>query len=418
MRFHHRLLTQTRRSAVAQASGGFTLVELLLAASLGVGIAVVAGDAMLSHLKTNQRLEAIERQRSEWARTNQFLEAEVALSERILSDQALIANSQCTGLGKSGSEFLFALDIRRDLPLAIYYLRPNGGTREWAGDLSLWRCGPTINEDGTYGDQLSASSNSTSEQILVDGMGASCSLQRAPQQPSIAKSLQYNLCLQGLSRQQYQQSGQVFSRVSPVFSFPTDTSLCSTTDLRIEGFYRLGGGSSGADSLRVPVGAVPSNTDVLICGYGGGDTITGSTANDVLEAGEIGPGATVIGQTGNDRLRGSPGNDALYGNGGDDVLLGLAGNDTLDGGSGENRYLPGLGNDTVRGGSNLDVVFLEKGKGTYSGLGSCNRSLCTLTYTDNNITYTLTLTNVEVLIFRDGRVDLPGSASSTPLPVG
>ena len=415
MRLQHRLLKRPRRR---QHEAGFSLAELLIAASLGVGVAILAGDAMLSHIRSGERLEALERQRSEWSRTSNFIEAEVALSERIVSDEELVSKELCSTASESDSSFLFALDLRRDLPLAIYFSRPNPNTTEWVGDRTLWRCGPTINADGSFGDLLSGSSSSVSEQVLVDGLTDACSLKVATDQPAVAKSLKFELCIQGLSRRQYKQSAHTYSRVSPVFSFPSITSLCSSENLRIEGFYRLGGGTSGADTLEVPTGAVPSNTDVLICGYGGGDTIIGSTANDVLEAGEIGPGATVIGQSGNDRLRGSPAGDALYGNAGDDVLIGLSGNDTLDGGTGENRYLPGTGNDTVRGGPDLDVVFIDKSKADVSGLSFCNRSFCSLSFSDGGASNRTTMRDVEVLIFRDGRVDLPGGSINLPGPVG
>ena len=88
MRLQHRLLRRAPRLSEA----GFTLTELLIAASLGVGVAILAGDAMLSHLRSGERLEALERQRSEWSRTSNFIEAEVALSERIVSDEALEVN--------------------------------------------------------------------------------------------------------------------------------------------------------------------------------------------------------------------------------------------------------------------------------------------------------------------------------------
>ena len=111
-------------------------------------------------------------------------------------------------------------------------------------------------------------------------------------------------------------------------------------------------------------------------------------------------------RAGNDRLVGGKGNDTLNGNGGDDVLIGQDGNDTLNGGAGENRYLPGLGNDTVEGGPDLDVVFLDDARNNFTGLSACTRSNCSLSYTKAGTDYTLTTTNAEVLIFRDGRYDL------------
>jgi len=149
---------------------------------------------------------------------------------------------------------------------------------------------------------------------------------------------------------------------------------------------------------------------VLICGRGfgssalgvQGDTITGSDgANDILEAGDYGL-ATLNGMGGNDVLRGTVEADALNGGGGDDILIGRAGNDVLNGGSEQNSYLPGNGNDTVNGGPNLDVVFFSGNRAGYT-LSDCSKSNCTVTGLDG----TDTLNNVEILIFKDARIDLP-----------
>ena len=90
----------------------------------------------------------------------------------------------------------------------------------------------------------------------------------------------------------------------------------------------------------------------------------------------------------------------------------------LDGGTGENRYLPGSGNDTVRGGPELDVVFIDKSKADVSGLSFCNRSFCSISFSEGGVSNRTTMRDVEVLIFRDGRVDLPGGSINLPRPVG
>ena len=101
---------------------GFTLVELLVAAAIGLLTATVAGDALLSHLRTSERAEALERQRSDWSRASGFLEAELALSERAIGNEANIGIPAACNV--AGGQFCLALDLRRDLPPVIYFLRP------------------------------------------------------------------------------------------------------------------------------------------------------------------------------------------------------------------------------------------------------------------------------------------------------
>jgi hypothetical protein len=42
----------------------------------------------------------------------------------------------------------------------------------------------------------------------------------------------------------------------------------------------------------------------------------------------------------------------------------------------------------------------------FAGLSACTRSNCSLTYNEAGASHRITASNVEVLIFRDGRFDL------------
>ena len=406
MRLHHPLLKPK-----PQASSGFTLVELLVAATVGTLVAATAGDLLLSNTRTGAALEATQRLRTDWSRVSHFIESEVALSERVITNASLLNLAQCNPT-ITATEFAFGLEVRRDLPPAIYFVRDNAtNSLEWNGDSSLWRCGPSIDVNGEYTDVISGNSASQlTAQRLVDGMTSSCMLSATAATSGVSKSLRYQLCIRGLTNYSYTQSVNTYSRISPVFSYPNSNSLCSDQFLTIEGFYKLEGGTTGADVLELPSTGLSEYDDILICGYGGGDIIKGSTANDVLEAGSSGmspeAGANIIAYSGSDRLVGGPGNDTLNGGGGDDVLIDGDGNDSLNGGSGDNQYLVGAGINTITGGSGLDVVFLDQNKADVSGLANCKRNSCNLTYSVNGVSASVSSTGVEVIIFRDGRYDI------------
>ncbi|EAR18332.1 RTX toxins and related Ca2+-binding protein [Synechococcus sp. WH 7805] len=392
-------------------------MELLVAAAVGTVVAAAAGDLMLSNMRSGAALEATQRLRTDWSRTSHFIESEVALSERVITDASLLNLAQCTTT-ISAAEFKFGLEVRRDLPPAIYFVKSNAANSlEWTGDSSLWRCGPSINENGEYTNVIRGSSTSLlTAQRLVDGLKVNvpvseeCTLSVTPSQDGVSKSLKYELCMSGLTKYKYAQSVNTYSRISPVFSYPNTNSLCSDEFLTIEGFYKLEGGTTSADLLELPSTGLSQYDDILICGYGGGDTIKGSTANDVLEAGDSGSsnenGATIYAYSGSDRLVGGPGNDQLDGGDGDDVLISGAGNDILNGGSGDNQYLAGAGKNFVIGGTGLDVVFLDQSKADVSGLANCSRSSCLVTYSVDGLSSQISATEIEVIIFRDGRYDI------------
>jgi hypothetical protein len=389
---------------------GFTLAELLIAGLISSLLVLAAGQIMLGQLRTDERMEAAERLKSEWSRSSSFIESEAALSQQVITDASKVnIPSSCNF---QTGQFRAALDLRRDLPLVIYGVKPSE-----SGSLpshALWRCGPVITAEGRYD-----SSQPIQLALLVDGLDGDAAGYGFTASSSDGKSLSFSLALKGLSTRAYSQDAGVHSRVNPLYPRPGEGSLCGG------GMYNWAVGSTtGADTLSVPIGALTSEDEVLMCGKGGGDTITGSDVNDILECGDgVNSGmstCTLYGKVGNDRLLGSNQNDTLYGDSlsdspatnANDELVGRGGNDTLLGGPGQDLYLPGPGNDTIGGGDGLDVAFFKGVRSDYTLSPGCSKSSCTVT---DNAEATAdgtrpegsdTLTGVEILIFKDARIDL------------
>jgi hypothetical protein len=389
---------------------GFTLAELLIAGLISSLLVLAAGQIMLGQLRTDERMEAAERLKSEWSRSSSFIESEAALSQQVITDTSKV--NMPSSCNFQTGQFRAALDLRRDLPLVIYGVKPSE-----SGSLpshALWRCGPVITAEGRYD-----SSQPIQLALLVDGLDGDAAGSGFTASSSDGKSLSFSLALKGLSTRAYSQDAGVHSRVNPLYPRPGEGSLCGG------GMYNWAVGSTtGADTLSVPIGALTSEDEVLMCGKGGGDTITGSDVNDILECGDGASNGmstcTLYGKVGNDRLLGSNQNDTLYGDSmsdspatnANDELVGRGGNDTLLGGPGQNLYLPGPGNDTIGGGDGLDVAFFKGVRSDYTLSPGCSKSSCTVT---DNAEATAdgtrpegsdTLTGVEILIFKDARIDL------------
>ena len=370
---------------------GFTLTELLVAAFIGMLTATVAGQSLVSHLRSSEKAEAMERQRSAWSRTTSFIEAEIALSERLIKDSGnVLIPSDCPiNTNSTPSEFRFAIDMRRDLPLVIYAVKAS--TSDWLPNNTLWRCGPSLNADGSYNNNLEWSP-------MLDGLDAGSTDGGFSAQPSAdGKHASFMLALKGHATVKYGSIAGARTRISPLYSRPSEGSLCDASNL-----VNVPGKAGWADVITVPIAQINSGEDVLVCGYGGGDNITGSDANDIIESGDTGS-STLNGSAGNDVLRGTNEADTLNGGDNNDVLVGREGDDVLDGGNDQNIYLPGAGADTVEGGPGLDIVFFEGNRSNF-GTNGCSKTSCTITQTDKP---DKTLKNVEILIFDDARLDLP-----------
>jgi serralysin len=102
------------------------------------------------------------------------------------------------------------------------------------------------------------------------------------------------------------------------------------------------------------------DTYISIEGYEGssfGDTMTGTTAKDILFGGS--GDDNISGGNADDQLDGGAGNDRVDGGNGTDLLFGRAGVDTLLGGSGNDILDGGAGADTLSGGSGNDVFIFQ-----------------------------------------------------------
>ena len=369
---------------------GLTLPELLIAAAVGLLTTSAAGELLISQLRSSERAEALERQRSDWNRTASFLEAEIALSQRVFdSPNQITIPANCN---ISGSEFRLGLDQSRELDPVIFGVKASG--TGWLGSHSLIRCGPSFDSLGSP-----ISNASLSVAVLLDGLdGNQPDNGFTATASSNSKKASFTIYLQGhATNRTYQQSDSARTRINPYQSRPSENKLCVADNyIRLEG-------TEEADVLEMGIGEVLEGEDILICGRGGDDTITGSDqANDILEASGSG-NVSLTGKSGDDVLRGAEGNDTLSGGEGNDELIGGNGDDSLNGGAGNNRYLPGLGNDTIQGSSGLDLVYYPGNQSSYTLNGNCSQASCTI----SGASGTDVLSNVETIIFDDSRIDLP-----------
>ena len=116
---------------------------------------------------------------------------------------------------------------------------------------------------------------------------------------------------------------------------------------------------SGNDVVR----GTPGND--VICAGGGNDIVYARGGNDVVYGG--GGNDIVHARGGNDLVYGGGGNDIVHARGGNDTVYGGGGNDVLRGGGGNDRLAGEAGNDVLRGDDGDDRLTGGSGRDRLNG---------------------------------------------------
>ena len=310
---------------------GFTLIELLMAAALGVITTLMAGQVMVSQIESTHRIHRRDRVRSDWANANRFITTEINRSQYAVDE---ISNEEAENCGIEPQQARLALHFTKEQNLkpSIYYISTDDPA--WDGIL-LKRCGSSFDQSGNYRRELENG-------IIINGLKDA---ERGYIQTITNKKLvDFEITLKDLDNTTYNVQGSARSRIQTILTRPGEQSICNQDDRNnINGIkINLTSGSDGfTPNQNRMQWTQKTNGNVLICGFGGGDTIHGGRGDDQIEAGGA-EASELFGGDGNDRILGGAGNDTLQGGEGVDTLIGGLGDDLLEGGLGTNYYLPGI----------------------------------------------------------------------------
>lgn len=173
-------------------------------------------------------------------------------------------------------------------------------------------------------------------------------------------------------------------------------------------------GIEGLSGIDVEIDNVTVSNYATGDGFGAFENLTDKTLTIKNSGNEI----DTTDASRNVHIVGSAADDALEGGRGDDTLVGDSGDDVLAGGDGDDTLIGGAGNDVLSGGAGNDVAV-------YSG----NQSDYKVTYDSASGTYTVTdlragapdgidtLTDIEIVQFADGAVDIVSAREPTTFVV-
>ena len=131
----------------------------------------------------------------------------------------------------------------------------------------------------------------------------------------------------------------------------------------VDAFDRVAdSGTTGFDRAQV---FQSGGVALSLAGWSGIERVNGFTGNDTLDGSSLSFAISLLGEQGNDVLRGGSGRDTLMGGPGQDRLEGGAGNDFLSGVDGNDTILGGEGDDTLIGWIGADQMDGQNGSDLY-----------------------------------------------------
>ena len=102
------------KARAPNSTTGFTLVELLIGMVVGLIVVGSAGNMVVNTVESRSNAAELRRKREEWRLATNFIEAEVALAERVITNsEAINIPSEC---GISNSEFSHAVVFPLERP--------------------------------------------------------------------------------------------------------------------------------------------------------------------------------------------------------------------------------------------------------------------------------------------------------------
>ena len=382
---------------------GFTLIELLMAAALGVMTTLMAGQVIVRQIDSSKRIQRRDRIQSDWVNANRFITTEINRSQYAVDE---ISSQEAENCGIDPKQARLALYFAKEQHLkpAIYYISKDDPA--WEGIL-LKRCGPSLNKAGDYKRDLENG-------IIIHGLK---NVERGYTQTITNKKLvEFKITLKGLDKKTYDVQGSARSRIQSVITRPGEQRVCIQDPRNNRNGIKINL-TSGSDRFTPDQNRMEwiqkTNGDVLICGFGGGDTIHGGDGDDQIEAGGA-EASAIFGGDGNDRILGGAGNDTLQGGEGDDTLIGGSGDDLLEGGLGTNYYLPGIDqtnsfceHDRIVGTRDgFDIIFFKNNMDQYLQSNNCNNSSCRISKIQENNRKLVDIIKGDILVFNDQKVEL------------
>jgi Tfp pilus assembly protein PilE len=147
------------KSARYPSNRGFTLMELMVGATLTTAVIAAAGYGVVSMISTSTASNSRNERRTELSRSTDFMAAEIRESSGIVKDVSVaseLSTASTTAFTDSYNSKVDTATVQKvlmvkttgDTPIVYFVAKPTTGS--WKGPRAIYRWGPAFNANGTY----------------------------------------------------------------------------------------------------------------------------------------------------------------------------------------------------------------------------------------------------------------------------
>jgi hypothetical protein len=169
------------------SNSGFTLMDLMIGATLTTVVVAAAGYGVASMISTSTASNSRTERRTELNRSSDFIATEIRRGDKLRTGSLSGVNptgfdTSYTGKVSGTVTKVLAIDPTSGSTTPIIYFVATPTTGSWRGPRALFRWGPAFNNDGTYSSTAPSTTTPWVSEVVVDqiqsasaGTAPSCS---------------------------------------------------------------------------------------------------------------------------------------------------------------------------------------------------------------------------------------------------
>jgi Tfp pilus assembly protein FimT len=284
------------KSARRCSNRGFTLMELMVGATLTTAVIAAAGYGVASMISTSTASNSRSEIRAELGRSNDFIATEIRESSGIVKDVSVASELPATSVTAFQASYSGKVDdstIKKVLmikttgatPIVYFVAKPTTGS--WKGPRVVYRWGPAFNANGTYSN-VNTPSAWVSEVLVDQIQNASGTDPSCPTDSMVNGDSGFYICVDSLGKSaQIFQNGKISKVLGASENYEANTNI-GVRKITVTPSNAVIASGAAAPPWTLDDGVVTVNDPLTMSvRYLGGDIVCGDPTEPIPTFGSV-----------------------------------------------------------------------------------------------------------------------------------